>query len=760
MKKIMKKLIIMLLLFMLIILVSQKAFANTADILQREEYSKNFKKWLELSEEERQKVIMPKMYDYKNSRTIYKNPLYLTRMLGYSLEERYNLKDIIPSNLIIKDQMHTNSCWAFSAISSLETNLALSNYKNGINTPKVYDFSERHMEYATSRTFENNVINPIGYNRKVGGGGSWWTAEPYFINGTGAIPEEEMPFEDNEKTINISQIQDKTVSSQVYDTIYFEDYQEVENEKKIEIMNQIKQHIKNNGSVFALIHGDSADSSLFSCYNNETGAKYCNNADSHAPNHAISIVGWNDNYDKSNFAENARPSSNGAWIARNSWGERLEKDLLELKQKIYNANTEECNSRGWTQASLIPNNIIEQKGYTIDGNIAYIPVGDNGYMYISYEDVNISDEMYGIVRANEYVDYDNIYQYDKYFPAARLEGPSEIMMGNIFEKSSSTEYLTEVSLHASETYTCRVYVNPKGSSFAKSDLELIPLKAGESETFDSGYHTLEFLKPVELTGSEFAVVIEITSSDSKASFFLEVENENIQYSDVINVEKGKCFLATGHNLDKCSWLDLGTLTQGNSSLVDGNSTIKAFTTNELLDESLKNIEITEPPIKTSYFEGENFDKTGMVVKANYNSKNKPSVILDSSNYSITNGTNLEVGQTSVTITYEGKSVEQEINVEKNSVTEIKIKQQPKKVEYKEGEHFDKTGMVIEATFKNGSTKEITDYTIENGNNLRTNQTEVIISYGDKSISQTITVTSNPLIEINVTKAPNKTKYVV
>ena len=35
-------------------------------------------------------------------------------------------------------------------------------------------------------------------------------------------------------------------------------------------------------------------------------------------NHEIAVIGWDDNYPKENFI--VQPSSNGAWLARNSWG--------------------------------------------------------------------------------------------------------------------------------------------------------------------------------------------------------------------------------------------------------------------------------------------------------------------------------------------------------------------------------------------------------------------------------------------------------
>lgn len=38
-------------------------------------------------------------------------------------------------------------------------------------------------------------------------------------------------------------------------------------------------------------------------------------------NHAVTIVGWDDNYSVENFLEDKQPPADGAWIVRNSWGE-------------------------------------------------------------------------------------------------------------------------------------------------------------------------------------------------------------------------------------------------------------------------------------------------------------------------------------------------------------------------------------------------------------------------------------------------------
>ena len=62
---------------------------------------------------------------------------------------------------------------------------------------------------------------------------------------------------------------------------------------------------------------------------------------------------------------------------------------------------------------------------------------------------------------------------------------------------------------------------------------------------------------------------------------------------------------------------------------------------------------------------------------------------------------------------------------------------PIKTEYIEGQNFDKTGMLINAIYQNGYKEEITDYTIENGTNLKVDQKTVIIKYGDKIVTQNI-----------------------
>lgn len=655
MKKSRKILIINIIFIIVMLLNIQSALASSLpNEIKQVEYTEEFKKYLELTEEERKSTIQPRMYEVIKTKTEAKNPLLYTRKLRSSLLSKYDLREYIPENIVIKNQGKTNTCWAFSSLATLETNLALTNYNKG-KKAKVYDFSERHMEYATSREFKDEKINKAGFNRKVGSAGNFYISTVYLTNGTGPIAETDMTFEDNENIIDINEIQNKEVISQVYDTIAFPSYSVTED--ITEIKQQMKEHIKTYGAIQASVHGASVIASEY-C-NNDTGAIYCDDKEKCPLNHGVVIIGWDDNYNKENFNEEHRPKNNGAWIVKNSWGTKLEYKLSEFKEELFNQYKEQFTEKGWTDATLIPDEFITLMGFTIEGDKAIYNVGDKGFMYISYEDVNIYSELFGIIKATDSVDYDNIYQYNYLGMSNQiLCNKSKVYLANVFEKKTEEkEYLKQLSIYATEAYTCKVYVNPNGESKKKEDLQQIELEAGSSETFGTGYHTLEFLNPIEIKADKFAVVIEIQGTrENELTLALEANIKDTMY-DVVEIENNKCFYTVEEGFTSNEWQDLSKLSEVNSSMLNSDSTIKAFTVSNVIS-TLKDIKITKQPNKTTYEVGEDFDKEGMQVTANYNDGTSK-VITD---YEITNGTNLTEEQTSVTIEYDGKTTTQGITV--------------------------------------------------------------------------------------------------
>lgn len=100
-----------------------------------------------------------------------------------------------------------------------------------------------------------------------------------------------------------------------------------------------------------------------------------------------------------------------------------------------------------------------------------------------------------------------------------------------------------------------------------------------------------------------------------------------------------------------------------------------------------------------------------------------------------------------------------------TVVGIEISKMPNRVEYVEGEKFDKEGMVVNAVYSDGSRKEITDYTVEPNGALTTKDTAAIVKWNDMTAQVEISVRSDseeePTITgIEVTKAPNRTEYKV
>ena len=49
--------------------------SSTGNSIQKQEYSEEFQKWLKLTEEEKEKIIMPRAYDVEVSQTRSTNPL-------------------------------------------------------------------------------------------------------------------------------------------------------------------------------------------------------------------------------------------------------------------------------------------------------------------------------------------------------------------------------------------------------------------------------------------------------------------------------------------------------------------------------------------------------------------------------------------------------------------------------------------------------------------------------------------------------------
>ncbi len=657
MKKITKMGIILL---STVILLTNFNFTVYATINKFEEVevTEEYKEWQKLSDEDKSKTIMPNIILIKDKSNLdylegLANIFRLTALLGNTYETKYSLKDKIAENLVVKNQQKTNSCWAFANLAALETNLALKD-KNENKAVNVYDFSERHLVYATSReAFLNGVINEKGFNKEIAGG-NYYIANAYLTNGEGAIKEEKMPFENNEDEININEIKNKEVVTKIIDSKF------ITGNTKSDITQKIKEHIKNYGGVSAGIHGANLISDY---YNVSTGAIYANNKILAPLNHNVLIIGWDDNYSKDNFNEKHKPTSDGAWIIKNSWGEYMEYNTLELKEQIYEANKTYFNKNSINSAQEVSNDYIMQvlknQGYSesqviINDDVVKIEVGNKGFMYVSYEDVHILSLLYGIKKAAYSKDYDKIYQYDELGSnnAITYRGDSAYI-ANVFERDSSKkEVLNEIGINTlANMEKCTVYINPNSNSKKLSDLQKVELKEGDYENLVPGYNTIELKKPIELTGKSFVVVVRSEKTGTKVNVPLITANDN--FWSKVQVKEGVSFVATEDGIQSNEWMDTTKI----ENVTPGNITIKALTSyvTEVPEEvKLTKVEIKTNPTKLEYIKDEeNLDLTGGILKLTYSDKTTKEVLMTNKDVQVSGYDKTKEGTQTITITYQG-----------------------------------------------------------------------------------------------------------
>lgn len=478
--------IFVIVIFSIALNVEAESFEN--DI---QEYSKYYLEWLNLTEEEKSETLVPLTFNVginNNNKSRFR--MLFSYISNSTIPERYNLKDFV--DIDVRYQGSNNICWAYAANSMLESTILKTELEQ-------YDFSEKHMEYDTSLTF-NDGLNPLGLKREVNVGGNMQIAFTYWTRGSGPILEEDMPKVSGTKKISLNDMPNASEVKKIDGTKYFPNIFKYEENGNIicanangeiytkseveEIRNDIKKHIINYGCVATSVYLE-----------NTSDCEYCNPKNgafnyngSKGANHAVTIIGWDDNYSVDNFPENHRPSKPGAYIILNSWGEE------------------------W---------------------------GDKGIGYASYEDFLIESSNYGVTSVSN-IDYDNLYQYDTNSMTTSL---NTYYAANVFEKESDTkEYLSEIMIGVTSDKTCEIYVNAEGEELSSDKLK----KVSGTYNLVTGYNTIKLDESIELTGEKFAVAVKIISNNPGVGI------ESTSYINIPNSNEGESY--TGTSLDK--WKDI------------------------------------------------------------------------------------------------------------------------------------------------------------------------------------------------------------
>ena len=205
------------------------------------------------------------------------------------LPSKFNLNDwgwVSP----IKDQGAMGACWTFGSCGALESALLKA-------TGILYDFSEDSVQ--------NTMLQYSIYGLDMlDEGGDSFTGAGYFVNWYGPYPTQLDTYDELGKVSQHINVENQSIH--VQDVIFLPPR---ENATDNDIF---KNALIQYGSLF-MCYNAQTDAPY---YNAKTSAQYYNGSDD--VNHAVSLVGWDDNFSKDNFL--ITPPGDGAWIVKNSWG--------------------------------------------------------------------------------------------------------------------------------------------------------------------------------------------------------------------------------------------------------------------------------------------------------------------------------------------------------------------------------------------------------------------------------------------------------
>ena len=318
---------------------------------------------------------------------------YNSDYLG-TLPERYDLRDygyVTPA----RNQGKGGNCWSFSAMAALESSIL-----KAVNVS--YDLSEENMKNIAS------LYSDYGWSMETNVGGYDKMAIGYLTGWLGPVNESEDEYSGSSV---LSPLLNALMHIQDIAFLTRDNYTDND---------AIKKAIMEYGAVSTSVYWSS------SYINNIKNYYYTGSS---SANHAVAIVGWDDNYEASNFK--TAPAGNGAWIIKNSWGTS----------------------------------------------------GDNGFYYVSYYDTKFAQPgkyvSYALI-LNNTVKYDKNYQYDipgrtDYF----FNTSSVVWYKNKFT-ATDNEYLAAVSTYFEKdtNWDLSVYVN--NALKLKQSGTANPLKKGDA----------------------------------------------------------------------------------------------------------------------------------------------------------------------------------------------------------------------------------------------------------------------------------------
>ena len=176
---------------------------------------------------------------------------------------------------------------------------------------------------------------------------------------------------------------------------------------------------------------------------------------------------------------------------------------------------------------------------------------------------------------------------------------------------------------------------------------------------------------------------------------------------------------------------------------------------------LSSIAVTTKPTTTTYYVGQSFNSAGMKITAAYNNNSTKDV---TSNVKTTGFDSSTVGTKTITVSYTENGITKttgfSVTILAKTVTELKVTA-PIKKEYYVGESFDKSGLIVKATYNDETTTDVTNSASLSGFDSKTaGKKTITVSYGGQSKTFDVTVVAVEVTSISLNTANTKIKYYV